>query len=394
MLSSSTQMPSVSALRCRVVADLLGIAALEPSWRELWKSTRDPSTFTGYDWARASSEAFSGSRSLCVLVVEEGPEVVAILPLSIEAGTVNFLGSPEADSNDIVCRPGMEALAVEAALETLVALPARWQRCTLDYLWEDSAFVQALERLPARLSSRLHLAYRGVAPRAVLDPADPEAVSKIVKKKNEQKLERQLGRQGNLVFRFLEEPADLRAAMENLVRLHAARRQEAGDVSVFLKPQIRAFYDALLRRLDPKTELRFFVMELDGRVVACQLAFEHALRLFCFKTGYDAEFRDYSPGTVMIRRLAQYAAEKGVRVFDHSRGDEGYKARFSNATKRYFTLHVFRRGPAGWAARAVMRLKARAKQSPRLKGLLRKLGRDVPAAPPPTAGTGPGDEPR
>jgi CelD/BcsL family acetyltransferase involved in cellulose biosynthesis len=380
-------------LRCRVVTDLPGIRALEPAWRALWALSRDPSTFTGYDWGYASAEAFSGTRSLCVLAVESGADVVGILPLSIEKGTVNFLGSPEADSNDIVCRPELEAEAVAAALETLVTLPIPWQRCTLDYVWEDSALLHALDLLPARLSSRLHLQYRGVAPRAVLPPDDPEAVSKIVKKKNEQKLERQLGRKGNLVFRFLEDPQDLRAGMESLVRLHAARRQEAGDSSVFLRPQIRAFYDALLPRLDPKTELRFFVMELDGRVVACQLAFECRNRLFCFKTGYDAEFRDHSPGTVMIRRFAQYASEHGVRVFDHSRGDEAYKARFSNATKRYSTLHVFRRGFAGWAGRSVLRFKARAKASAALARLLRKVGRGAPSVPAPKVEAGEGGTP-
>jgi len=382
VLSSSPSMAETrSPLESRIVTDLDGIRALEPAWRALWAQSRDPSVFTGYDWAHASAEAFAGARSLCVIAVESGKEVVGILPLAIEGGVVNFLGFPEADSNDIICRPDLETEAVAAALETLITLPARWQRCTLDYVWEDSTLLHALGSLPGRLASRLHVQYRGVAPRAVLPPEDPEAVSKIVKKKNEQKLERQLGRKGNLVFRFLETPEDLRAGMETLVRLHAGRRQEAGDSSVFLRPRIRAFYDALLPRLDPKAELRFFVMELDGRVVACQLAFESRNRLFCFKTGYDPEFRDHSPGTVMIRRLAQHAAENGVRVFDHSRGDEAYKARFSNATKRYSTLHVFRRGPVGWARRSALRLKERAKSSPALSRLLRRR-QNVPAPPP------------
>ncbi len=388
-------MPETEALpplRSRVVSDLDGLMALEPAWRALWAGSRDPCVFTGYDWARAAAEAFAGSRSPCVVTVVRGEEPVAILPLAVEQGAVFFLGMPEADVNDMICRPGLEAEAAAVALEALLALP--WSRCTLDYLWEDSALLHALGRLPARLSSRLHLAYRGVAPRAVLPPDDPEAVSKIVKKKNEQKLERQLGRKGNLVFRFLEDPAALRAGMEHLVRLHVARRQEAGDASVFLRPQVRAFYDALLPRLDPKTELRFFVMELDGRMVACQLAFEHASRIFCFKTGYDAEFRDYSPGTVMIRRLAQDAAERGVRVFDHSRGDEGYKARFSNATKRYSTLHVFRRGLSGFAGRSLLRLKARAKSSPLLARLRAKLGRGAPPPPATKAEAGDGEAPR
>lgn len=387
-------MPDTGALplRARVVSDLAGIRALEPAWRALSEKSRDACTFTGYDWAHAAAEAFGGSRSLCVVTVVRGEEVVAILPLAVEKGVLVFIGMPEADVNDLICLPGLEAEAATVALGAILGGAVPWSRCTLDYLWEGSALLHALDALPARFSRRLHLMYRGFAPRAILD--DPEAASKIVKKKNEQKLERQLGRKGNLVFRFLEERDEVRAGMEHLVRMHVARREEVGDSSVFLRPEIRSFYASLLPRLDPRSELRFFVAELDGRVLACQLAFESRGRIFCFKTGYDAEFRDYSPGTVMIRRLAQDAVDRGVRIFDHSRGHEAYKARFSNGTKRYYTIHVFRRGLAGWADRSVVRLKERAKANPFLYRLLRRFKLVAPApAAPKAEGPPPGDGP-
>src|SRR5262245_3370108 len=130
-----------SDLRAAVVADLDGIRALEPAWRALSREARDPSTFLGYDWGISSAEAFAASRTLAVVVVRRGEEVAGILPLSIEKGAVNFLGSPEADANDLVCRAGTEAEVAPTAMDALLGL--RWTRCALDNIWEDSALVQA-----------------------------------------------------------------------------------------------------------------------------------------------------------------------------------------------------------------------------------------------------------
>jgi CelD/BcsL family acetyltransferase involved in cellulose biosynthesis len=366
-------------LQSSVITDLEGIRTLEAPWRSLWEKSRDPSVFTGYDWARASAEAFAAVRSPRIVVVERGGEVVGILPVAVEGGTLLFLGMPESDSNDLICLPGIEAEAAACAIDALLDLP--WRSATLDYLWEDSALFHALDKLPARFSRALHLAYRGIAPRAVLPPDDPATVAKIVKKKNELRLERQIGRKGQLSFRFLETPDELRAGFEHLVRLHTARRNEAGDQSVFLDARVLDFYDRLLARLDPRKDLRFLVMEFDGRTIACEFAFQHFGRLFGFKTAYDPEFRDYSPGTMIVRRTAQYAAENGLAVFDLSRGSDPYKLRFSNASKKYYALRVFHRGIVGWTERSLLRLKERVKQSPRLARLLRRLGVDVPAAP-------------
>ena len=81
-------------------------------------------------------------------------------------------------------------------------------------------------------------------------------------------------------------------------------------------------------------------------------------------------------------------------VFDHSRGDESYKARFSNGSKRYFTLHVYRRGIGGWARRSALRLKERAKKSPALQRLLRRARGEAPPDAAPKGGAGGEGAPR
>jgi len=376
---------SLVSLTSRCVTDLDGIRALEPAWRAVWDRSGDATVFTGYDWALAAAEAFAATRSPRVIVVEREREVVGILPLAIENGTVLFLGAPESDSNDLVCLPGLESEVAAVALRAVFGLPGGWRRCMLDNLWEDSALRLALSRLRGPPFSRYHLRFRGVAPRAVL--GDAEATARIVKKKNELKLERRLSKQGHLVFRFLEEPGDVHAGMEHLIRLHIARYRDDGDSSVFLNPAVCAFYDILLPRLDPTSELRFFVMELDGRVLACQLAFQDRGRLFCAKTAYDAEFRDYSPGTVLIRHLAMHAAEQGLAILDHSRGEQPYKARFSTETKRYYSCRVFPRGLVGWTQGCLLRLKERAKGVPAVARVRRVLRRVHPAGAAKASGT-------
>ncbi len=72
--------------------------------------------------------------------------------------------------------------------------------------------------------------------------------------------------------------------------------------------------------------LSFFT--LDGNKAAAYMSFEYNNRLWLYNSGWEWEFRDFSPGWVLLAYLLEWAIENGIEAFDFMRGDERYKYKF------------------------------------------------------------------
>lgn len=97
--------------------------------------------------------------------------------------------------------------------------------------------------------------------------------------------------------------------------------------------------------LDPSSELRFAVLELDGRPLAYHFGFESKRTYLWYKPAFDVGFWKYSPGEVLLRNLLRYARDSELREFDFTIGDESFKQRFANCRKENLAIYV-ERNPA------------------------------------------------
>ncbi|MDF1519813.1 MAG: GNAT family N-acetyltransferase [Brevefilum sp.] len=87
-------------------------------------------------------------------------------------------------------------------------------------------------------------------------------------------------------------------------------------------------------------QLAFFT--LDGEKAAANLSFNFNNRLWLYNSGWEWEYRDYSPGWVLLAYLIEWAAENGIREFDFMRGDEPYKYKFGGVDRHVFRVTIER----------------------------------------------------
>jgi hypothetical protein len=118
----------------------------------------------------------------------------------------------------------------------------------------------------------------------------------------------------------------------------------------------------LVEELDPRSELRVAVLELDGRPIAYHFGFQLDGKYVWYKPNFDINLWEESPGEVLLRNLFLYAKTAGVREFDFTVGDESFKRRFSNRTNQNLTIHVYPPGPRGHAARRLFLVKEQLKE--------------------------------
>ncbi len=327
--AATPALEAASILTTEIVTDFQQLADLAAEWEQLWEVSSSATIFQSLPWARAWWRGFGSQVKLCAPVVRHGRTVVGILPL-VHAGTsLRFLGVPGADYNDILCREEIAPEVVTIALRALLRTPG-WRTCRLSRLRQDSQLVRCAGQLPAGVL--IHLNVFPVARRSALVLGESaESVVAAVQRKSVMKRHRnKLYRTGEVRFRHVETRAEAQRLLPSLFQQHIARRALAGESSQFLSREWQDFYASLLEEFDLDRQLRFSVLELDGRAIAYEIAFESRGTLLLYKPTFDVNAWELSPGDVLLSELLEFARQRKLEEVDFTIGDELYKEHFTN----------------------------------------------------------------
>ena len=89
--------------------------------------------------------------------------------------------------------------------------------------------------------------------------------------------------------------------------------------------------------------LQLAFLEVDGKKAAGYLNFDYGNRIWVYNSGLDFEFRELSPGWVLLGYLLQWANENGRSEFDFMRGDEDYKYKFGGIKRDVMRVQVIKK---------------------------------------------------
>lgn len=336
-------------LDCELIDSFDGLEQLASEWEILWRENPILSIFQNFNWIRAFWRAYGDELQVCSLVARYGEEAVGILPLVVKQGELQFMGMPESDYNDVICRCEHSQAVVHVFARFLLEIPAGWRSGFLANVPSSSQLNQALQQLPAGLKRHFQSVFYMECPAIRLDHDRDETLRRLLQKDSLKRHENRLKKLGVLEFRHLDGRNEIRQHLENFFEQHTARHLIAkggGNHPLqFQRPRSRAFYHALVDELDPSSELRFAVLELDGRPLAYHFGFESKRTYLWYKPTFDVGFWKYSPGEVLLRNLLRYARDSELREFDFTIGDEPFKHRFANCRKENLAIYV-ERNPA------------------------------------------------
>lgn len=341
-LAFATESHVCAAMRAEIVTDFDELTSLDHEWTQLWNESPSATIFQSLPWQRAWWKAFGSGLQLCTPVIRKDNEVVGILPLIRDHTTVRFLGTPGTDYCDILCREELAPIVLRMALKSLLKMRG-WRTCRLDNLRDDSQLFRHLGSLPVAIQNRIQVLPETHRSSLLLGGCCNEVIASMRRKPTLKRHRNKMNRSGNVSFRHVEERADAHLRLATLFQQHIGRRGMLGAQSQFLSPAWRAFYSALVNELDPKKELRFSILELDGYPIACHFGFEYRESLTLYKPAFDTNFASLSPGDVLLDKLLSYAGERHLKEVDFTIGRESYKQHFTNHTSKMFTMVLDRR---------------------------------------------------
>ncbi len=310
------------ACTIRVVGSVEELAALAPRWADVWGSDPRAKPFQHPAWLVPWWRQF-GQERLLACTLWRGVELVGLLPTYVyqpEAGgerQLLLVGAGTSDYLDGVFAPECGVEQVGAALARLRE-EGGWDVAYFTQLAAGSLLGQAVERLGAGAVSRFAGESCSQLPAVAVAGLPKKVRAEVLYFRNAA-----IGR-GKLRLRVASEE-DALGMFEQLVRLHTARWQAAGESGVLADARVLAWHRESVPELQSAGLLRLYGLELAGEVVAVLYALRVRWVESFYLIGSAPEFAEVHPGTLLTAMAMEQAAGEGVEVIDMLRGEEAYK---------------------------------------------------------------------
>jgi CelD/BcsL family acetyltransferase involved in cellulose biosynthesis len=334
-------------LECQIISDFAQLEELATAWERLWRSDPNAEIFQQFAWARAWWQSFGSHFKLCVPVVYERGQVALILPLVEHRSTLRFLGSPQSDYSDMLCSHPRPERLLAIALEALLRSAPGWKECILGGLRPESHIVRAWSELPSQLRRLLQLEVTHGCPTILLGEKREEVIDSLLAGKHIRRRLQRLQKAGAVSFRHIESETEAQQQLTQFFRCHTRRCAVFAKTSCFEEPEMRSMVRTLVAQLDLRRELRFGVLELNGRPLAWSLGFQTNGKYAYYQQTFDLDAEEYAPGEVLLHYLLSYAKGSVEREFDFLRGDEFFKRRFAAQINQCRTVYFQRPGIRG-----------------------------------------------
>jgi CelD/BcsL family acetyltransferase involved in cellulose biosynthesis len=320
-----------------VCDDLAGVGPA--AWDRLHRRSGLRSPFLTWAWQHAWLQAFASDRRFEAWCVEEGGELVAVLPL-VERGPGHWelLGGAEvSDYLDLLAVAGREAEAWRALLHA---------RATLADIWELHAVPEAsptVTDLPALAPRAGLVATPSIEERCpVLElPATWPAYLDALKGKQRHELTRKLRRLEREVpgacARRVSTREEIERRMDEFLDLH--RRSHAGKAR-FMDDRMERFFRHVAAALADRDLVRLWFLDAPEGPLAAFLALEWNGTVAVYNSGYRPDRAHLSPGVVLLGHMIRDAIARGKRRFDFLRGEERYKYEFGPRPEAVYRVVV------------------------------------------------------
>jgi CelD/BcsL family acetyltransferase involved in cellulose biosynthesis len=132
--------------------------------------------------------------------------------------------------------------------------------------------------------------------------------------------------------------SELQPALDALFRLHQGRWELRGQSGSFASSQRRQFYGELSCALLKRCRLEFWLLELDGKMVAAQFGFRYGVTAFSLQEGFDLAHSSDSVGYVLRAHVLKQLIADGVRRYDFLAGESEAKTRWGARLGHYLDI--------------------------------------------------------
>ena len=305
-------------------------------YQQTWWKTRG-----GGEWPQESE--------LVLVAAFEGERLIGVAPLFqteniLGKRALMFVGAIEvSDFLDFIVRAEDLPPFLSGLLDFLTnesSVPT-WQVLDLYNILEDSPTLTALESAADELGWDYKKVRLQPSPYIPL-PEDYDTYLAGIDKKQRHEIRRKMRNVEQSLaeadFYFVGDQHNLDAETEAFIAMMA----QDPNKKDFLTDAMRAHIHNTARTACDLGWLQLAFFTLDGEKAAANMSFQFNDRLWLYNSGWEWEYRDFSPGWVLLAYLIEWAIENGIKAFDFMRGDEAYKYKFGGIDRYIYRVTLTR----------------------------------------------------
>jgi len=354
---------------------------LEPGWRALCDRSAESSVFQSWEWISAWWRAFGASRELRVAIVRQGDRLLAAAPLTMRplggARLLEFLGAGRTDYLGFLLDPARPDL-LKMLLSTLAERSAEWDILWLRDMPLDAGGIAALRGALPAAGLRGIVRPWDVAPylpttgrwEDYLSQRSANFRSDLKRKR------RRLEAAGPVAIERHREPVDLRAALLEAIEIERQSWKQKAGTARMSDPVGRTFFLDAAGALAASGHAELWLLRVAAQAVAFYLNFLDRRRVRYYSGTYRSDFQAMSPGKVLMAEAIHAAFEEGREEFDFLRGNESYKATWTDQCRPLYEAFIHsRRLRSRVATRLMGELLLPAKRHPRGQALVEQIQR-------------------
>lgn len=337
-------------------------------WSELCDEGASDPLFHRPEWFAAFLRCFEPGAALVLLTARRRGRLRGILPLIAERGTmyglpVRRLRAPVNSHScrfDVSCGVGESSRVARALWAHLRDRPG-WDVLELrdvppgSVIGEVAALAER-EEWPVGHWESMQTPYVPLGGATERPVGGPDAKFRA----NLRRRERNLEAEGPLRLRLVEQ-AD-RAVLGELYAMERSGWKGREGSAIACSPDTRRFYDELARAAARLGRLSIYVLEHAGRPIAMHFGVCSRTRYFLNKPAYDEGFARHSPGQLLLAKVLEDCARRGLVELDFLGAWMPWKGEWTALSRRHEVCWIFREGLYGSILRA-----AKVEVAPRLK---------------------------
>jgi CelD/BcsL family acetyltransferase involved in cellulose biosynthesis len=338
----------------QAVRTLAELNNLEQEWNTLVENSASDVPFLRCEYLTTWFQTLGGGEwpqgeLFVVTARQENGTLAGIAPLFYTTNrdgepSLMFLGSIEiSDYLDMIAPAGEEAAFMEALFDFLAGLqePA-WKSLDLWNIIDSSPSLPALQTAAARHQWSHQVEPLQHCPYIPLPGDWEQYLAEQVDKKQRHEIRRKMRRSESyeqpVRWYIVEDESTLDAEIEAFLQLMAYDHHKDAFLTPPMRQQMRLGAWAAWRA----GYLQLAFLEVNGQKAAGYINFDYKDHIWVYNSGLNFDFRELSPGWVLLGYLLQWSNEKKRRIFDFLRGDEDYKYRFGGIDRRVMRVKITR----------------------------------------------------
>jgi len=326
------------------------VDSLADEWRQLCAEATDDQPFYRPEWIRAYLRTFVHGARVVLITAKLCGRLCMLLPLLEENGTfckipvrklrvpVNFY----AGRFDAVCSAGPDGEAAIVAAWKYVRELDGWDVLHLRDALRGSAISRLAAVAQADGLNTIQIADKP-SPYVSL-PSDPRLLQQLpvnVRLRRQlRQIRRQLAEQGSTLKLHRVETADPNA-LSQFFRLEASG-WKGQQQSAILHNGTRSFFEEIAESSARFGYFVLYMLELNGQLIAAHYGFTLRDCYYSVIVAYDENFKQFSPGHLLVDEIVRDCAVRGIRRYDITGQDQEWKTRWTTEARPLSQHFVFR----------------------------------------------------